>query len=61
MNSPYLDQARPTRKMIEALIAAREAELSRLTDAAERRYVEHDLAFLLDQLARVCRFGCPDR
>jgi hypothetical protein len=53
MTSLYLDQARPTRKMIKALIAAREAELSRLTDAAERRRVEHDLAFLLDELARV--------
>jgi hypothetical protein len=55
MTSPYLDQARPTRKMIEALIAARDAELSRLTDAAERRRVEHDLAFLRDEPACVAR------
>jgi hypothetical protein len=53
VTSPYLDQARATREMIESLIAAREAELSRLTDAAERRRVEHNLAFLLDELARV--------
>jgi hypothetical protein len=58
VTSPYLDQARPTRKMIEALIAAREAELSWLTDAAERRRVEHDLAFLLDELARAVRPVC---
>jgi hypothetical protein len=29
MNSPYLDQSRPTRKLIEELIAAREAELAK--------------------------------
>ena len=28
MNSPYLDQSRPTRKLIEELIAAREAATS---------------------------------
>ena len=32
MNSPYLDQSRPTRKLIEELIAAREAELAKGTE-----------------------------
>jgi hypothetical protein len=31
MNSPYLDQSRPTRKLIEELIAAHEAALARGT------------------------------
>jgi hypothetical protein len=53
MTSPYLDQGRATRKMIEALIATREAELSRVTTAAERRRVERDLVFLREELARV--------
>ena len=53
MNSPYLDHARPTRKLIEELIATREAELAKTTAAAERQRLERDLAFLRDELARI--------
>jgi hypothetical protein len=53
MTSPYLDHARPTRKIIEELIIAREAALANTTSAAERRRLERDLAFLREELARI--------
>jgi hypothetical protein len=36
MTSPYLDRVRPTRKIIEELIDARELELAKTTAAAQR-------------------------
>jgi hypothetical protein len=53
MTSPYLDHLRPTRKIIEELIAAREIELAKTTATAQRRHVERDLTFLRDELARI--------
>ena len=53
MSSPYLCRVRPSRAMIEQLIANRDAELSRISDPAERRRIEGDLAFLRKELARV--------
>ena len=53
MTSPYLDHIRSTRKIIEALILAREFELAKTTTAAQRRRVERDLTFLHDELARI--------
>jgi hypothetical protein len=52
LTSPYLDQVRPTRKIIEDLIAAREIELAKAMAAAQRKRIEEDLAFLRDELAR---------
>ena len=52
MTSPYLNQARSTRKIIEELIVARELELAKTT-AVQRRRVERDLTFLRDELARI--------
>jgi hypothetical protein len=52
MTSPCLDHIRPTRKIIEVLILAREVELAKATAAAQRRRVERDLTFLRDELAR---------
>jgi|HubBroStandDraft_2_1064218.scaffolds.fasta_scaffold621089_2 hypothetical protein len=51
MTSPYLDQSRPTRKIIEELIVAREAALAKTTSGAERRRIERDLTFLREELA----------
>jgi hypothetical protein len=53
MTSPYLDHSRPTRKIVEELIIAREAELTKTISAAERRRLERDLAFLREELARI--------
>jgi hypothetical protein len=53
MTSPYLDRVRAGREMIEQLIATREVELARVTSAAGRRRIEHDLRFLREELARV--------
>ncbi len=53
MTSPYLDQVRPTRKIIEELIAAREFELANTTATAQRQHVERDLIFLQEELARI--------
>ena len=51
MTSPYLDHSRPTRKIVEELIIAREAALANTSSAAERRRIERDLAFLREELA----------
>jgi hypothetical protein len=51
MTSPYLAHSRPTRKIVEELIIAREAELTKTISAAERRRLERDLAFLREELA----------
>ena len=53
MTSPYLDDIRSTRKIIEELIGAREAALVKASAAAQRRRVERDLIFLRDALARI--------
>jgi len=53
MTSPYLNQVRSTRKIIEELIVARELELAKTTAAAQRRRVEQDLASLGGELARI--------
>src|SRR5260370_16394848 len=53
MTSPYLDHIRSTRKIIEALILAREVELAKTNATAQRRRVERDLTFLRDELARI--------
>jgi hypothetical protein len=57
MTSPYLDEVRATRKIIEELIVAREFELSRAMVAVERRRVERDLSFLREELARIASQG----
>ncbi len=53
MPSPYLDRVRPAREVIEDLIAAREAELSRAQDDAGRRRIAQEIAFLRDELRRL--------
>src|SRR5260370_34955817 len=53
MTSPYLDQSRPTRKLIEELIAAREAALAKGTEATRRQRIERDLTFLREELVRI--------
>ena len=53
MTSPYLSHLRPTRKIVEELIIAREAELTKTTSAVERRRIKRDLAFLREELARI--------
>jgi hypothetical protein len=57
MTSPYLNQVRSTRKIIEELILAREFEPAKTTTAAQRRRVERDLIFLRDELARIDGHG----
>ena len=57
MNSPYLDQSRPTRKLIEELIAAREAALAKGTEATQRQRLERDLTFLREELVRIAGSG----
>jgi hypothetical protein len=53
MSSPYLDQVRHAREVVEQLIATRELELSRVTFAVQRQRVERDLMFLREELARL--------
>lgn len=57
MTSPYLDHSRPTRKLIEELIAAREAELAKGTEATQRQRIERDLTFLREELVRIDGLG----
>lgn len=59
MASPYLEQVRPTHKIIEALIVAREVELAKTTMAEQRQRIERDLSFLHDELARMDGQGFP--
>ena len=55
MVSPYLRQQRPAREVLEAQIAAREAELAQLADPAARRPVEAALERLRRELTRLAQ------
>lgn len=53
MTSPYLDHIRSPRRIIENLIAAREVELAKTTNAEQQQRAERDLRFLRGELARI--------
>ena len=57
MSSPYLDQVRQAREVVQQLIATRELDLSRVTSAAQCHRVERDLVFLREELARLTDHG----
>lgn len=54
VTSPYLDHVRSTREIVEQLIAAREIELVKTSEAAQQQRIRRDLAFLHDELPRLC-------
>jgi hypothetical protein len=53
MTSPYLNQVRSTRNIIDELIVAREVELAKTSAAVQRQRIEADLTLLRDELARL--------
>ena len=53
MTSPYLNDVRSAREIIEELIIAREIELAKTSAAVQRQRIEADLTFLRDELARI--------
>ena len=59
MTSPYLNDVRSARQIIEELIIAREIELAKTSAAVQRQRIEADLTFLRDELARLD--GRPNR
>ena len=58
MTSPYLDHVRPTRRVIEDLITAREIELAKAAAPEQRCRLKRDLRFLRDELARIDGQSC---
>ena len=61
MTSPYLDQRRSPRQIIEDLIAAREVGRVKAITAKQQQRVERDLRFLRGELARIGSQGGRER